>query len=225
MKSIKKYFIPLLASWLIRIIGLTIKTEVIGQGEVEELNSQGKRLIYAFWHGRQFLLAYHMRHRGIALMSSLSRDGDYQSRILHRLGYRIIRGSASRAGVSGLLGLIKEMKSGYDTTFAVDGPRGPLCEVKEGVIYAAKKVQANIVPVSSSAKKAQIFDKAWDKYLFPYPFTKGVIIFGQPYLISKEANIEEECKKLKACLDELTQEADERVKRNPKRNIDKMVKL
>ncbi|MBU2462138.1 DUF374 domain-containing protein, partial [bacterium] len=120
----KNYLIPLLASWLIRIIGRTVKTEVIGQEKVEELNAQGKRLVYAFWHGRQFLLAYHMRNREIALMSSLSRDGEHQSRILHRLGYRIVRGSASRAGIRGLLGLIKEMKSGYDSTFAVDGPRG-----------------------------------------------------------------------------------------------------
>ena len=212
MNRIKNHLIPLLASWLIKIIGWSVKTEVIGQEKVEELNAQGKRLVYAFWHGRQFLLAYRMRNREIALMSSLSRDGEHQSRILHRLGYRIVRGSASRAGIRGLLGLIKEMKSGYDSTFAVDGPRGPVCEVKEGVIYAAKKVRAYIVPVSSSAKRARIFNKAWDKYLFPYPFTKGVIIFGQPYLISKEADIEEECKKLKSCLDKLTQEADERAK-------------
>lgn len=212
MNRIKNYLIPLLASYLIKIIGWTVKTEVIGQEKVEELNGQGKKLVYAFWHGRQFLLTYHMRNREIVLMSSLSRDGEYQSRILHRLGYRIVRGSASRSGIRGLLGLIKEMKVGYDSTFAVDGPRGPLYEVKEGVIYAAKKVQAHIVPVSSSAKKARIFNNAWDRYLFPYPFTKGVIIFGQPYLVSKEANIEEECKKLKSCLDKLTREADERAK-------------
>lgn len=193
----------------------TLRLKVIGEEEVKQLHQEGKKLIYAFWHGRQFMLVSYLSHRQIALMTSLSRDGEYQSRILKRFGHRIVRGSYTRGGVRGLLGLLKEMRAGYDVGFAVDGPLGPIYEVKEGVIYAAKKEtglkpeKGYIVPLTTSAKKKWIFEKAWDKYLLPYLFTQGVIIFGKPYQVSKEADINQECKILKEKLDAITKQADE----------------
>lgn len=202
----KLYLFSILGTGLIWAISKTLRLKVIGQEKVEELTQQKKRIVYVFWHGRQFALVFYMRQRGIALLSSLSRDGEYQARILSNFGYRVVRGSTSRGGVKGLLGLAKEMRQGYDVTFAVDGPRGPAGEVKEGAVYLAKKMKAYLVPVSCGVKKGWIFTKAWDKYLLPKPFTKGVIIFGQPYLPTSE--ISEECHHLKQRLNILTEQAD-----------------
>lgn len=203
------FIIPFLAYLLVKLINKTLRIKVVGEDRVRELKQEGKKLIYAFWHGRQFILVSYLSHRQIVLMTSLSRDGEYQSRILKRFGCRIVRGSYTRGGVRGLLGLIKELRAGYDVGFAVDGPLGPVYEVKEGVIYAAKKEKGYIVPLTTSAKKNWIFEKAWDKYQLPYFFTQGVIIFGKPYQISKEADINQECKILKEKLVAITKQADE----------------
>ncbi|MFH1561989.1 MAG: lysophospholipid acyltransferase family protein [Nitrospirota bacterium] len=208
-QKILNSIIPLSAYLLAKWVNKTLKIKVIGEEEVRQLKQEGKKLIYAFWHGRQFMLVSYLSHHQIAVMTSLSRDGEYQSRILKRFGCRIVRGSYTRGGVRGLLGLIKEIRAGYDVGFAVDGPTGPVYEVKEGVIYAAKKEKGYIVPLTTSAKKSWIFQKAWDKYLLPHPFTQGIIIFGEPYQVSKEADIKQECKILKERLEAITKQADE----------------
>lgn len=208
------FIIPLSAYLLTKLINKTLRLKVVGEDEVKQLKQEGKRLIYAFWHGRQFMLVSYLSHRQrgkpqIAVMTSLSRDGEYQSKILKKFGCRIVRGSYTRGGVRGLLGLIKELRAGYDVGFAVDGPTGPVYEVKEGVIYAAKKEKGYIVPLTASAKKSWLFEKAWDKYLLPFPFSPAIIIFGKPYQVSEEADINQECKILKERLDTITKEADE----------------
>jgi lysophospholipid acyltransferase (LPLAT)-like uncharacterized protein len=96
------------------------------------------------------------------------------------LGYKVVRGSASRSGARGLIGLKKQMEEGYHATFAVDGPRGPLHEVKPGAIFLAKKSGAPVIPMISSANPAHIFSSAWDLFLMPWPFGKGAVVLGKP---------------------------------------------
>lgn len=208
-QKILNLIIPLLAYLTIKLLNKTLRVKVIGEDKVRQLKQEGKRIIYAFWHGRQSMLVPYMAKRQIVVMVSLSRDGEYQSKILKRFGYKICRGSYSRGGIRGLLNLIKELKAGFDAGFAVDGPRGPIYEPKEGIIFAAKKGNGYIVPVTASAKKKWILKKAWDKFLIPYPFTQGIIIFGLPYQISNEKDIKQECERLKEKLEAMTKQADE----------------
>jgi len=208
-QKILNFIIPLLVYLLVKLVNKTLRLKVIGEESVMQLKQKGKRMIYASWHGRQFILVPYMGNRNIAVMTSLSRDGEYQSKILKRFGYRVFRGSYTRGGVRGLLGLIKEIRAGYDTGFAVDGPRGPIYEPKEGIIFFAQKEKGYVVPLTAGAKKKWIFEKAWDKFQFPYPFTQAIIIFGQPYQISKDQDSKGECKKLKERLDAITKKADE----------------
>jgi lysophospholipid acyltransferase (LPLAT)-like uncharacterized protein len=123
-------------------------------------------------------------------MTSLSRDGELQSRVMAGLGYEVVRGSASRSGARGLIGLKKLMDRGWHATFAVDGPRGPIHEVKPGAVYLAKKTGAPVVPMASSAKPAHIFSRAWDLYLLPRPFAKGAVVFGEPIYFNADMSEE-----------------------------------
>jgi hypothetical protein len=150
-----------------------------------------------------------MANQQMAVMTSLSQDGEYLSRIFKRFRYRVHRGSYMRGGVRGLLGLIKDIKAGYDVGFAVDGPTGPIYEPKEGIIFFAKKTQCYIVPFTASSKNPWIFKKAWDKFMMPKPFSQSIIIFDTPYLVDKEADIVTECRKLKEKLDTITKQANE----------------
>ena len=51
------------------------------------------KLIFCGWHGRSFAFSDFFRKRGWHVIISHSSDGEMQSRIFGRLGYKVIRGS------------------------------------------------------------------------------------------------------------------------------------
>ena len=113
------------------------------------------------------------------MLASLSRDGRVQAGILTRLGFRVVAGSSTRGGASGLRGLMRWMGEGLDGAFAVDGPRGPLGLVKPGVVHLAWRTGATLVPITFFARAARRFDRAWDRYLLPRPFARTLILRGE----------------------------------------------
>ncbi len=199
--------LPSIASLLIRGISRTTRLTVEGEEEIDRLRADKERLLYVFWHGRQFLLVWYIQRKNpISLLSSLSSDGEMQAQILAKFGYDIVRGSSDRGGVSGLLGLKERVFSGNDIGLAADGPKGPAYFVKDGIIFAAKKFNMWIVPLTSSSYPNWTMKKAWDEYLLPVPGSRAIIKFGKPY--KPEGETSEETKILKERLDTLTKEAD-----------------
>jgi lysophospholipid acyltransferase (LPLAT)-like uncharacterized protein len=173
-------WLPAAARSLIRGITSTVRIRREGFEHFDSMQRSGEIAVLAFFHGRQFLLMGYFAGRKIATMASFSRDGELQTRVMRGLGYGIIRGSASRGGARGVIGLLKLMKKGYWPCFAVDGPKGPIHKVKPGAVYLAKKAGIPVIPLVSSARPAHIFEKAWDRYLLPLPFSRGTVILGDP---------------------------------------------
>ena len=68
------------------------------------------------------------------------------------LGYRPVRGSSTRGGARALLGAVRELQAGHSVAFTPDGPRGPRRELKPGVVAAAQRGGAVIVPVHAEAE-------------------------------------------------------------------------
>jgi len=189
----------------------TIRMRFVNREVPDRLASEGKNFIYAFWHGRQFLLFHNHRKSGIVIPASESRDGEIQAGILKQFGFDVVRGSSKRKGERALLGLVDGLRKGKNIAIAVDGPRGPLYEVKQGVAYLAGKLDKPIVPMASSARRYWILEKIWDKYLLPRPFTTGVIIYGDPITVQGIAEDELEAKRrdLETALNGLMARADE----------------
>lgn len=189
----------------------TIRMRFVNKEAPDRLASEGKNFIYAFWHGRQFLLFHSHRNSGIVIPASESRDGEIQAGILKRFGFDVVRGSSKRKGERVLLGMVDGLRKGRNIAFAVDGPRGPLYEVKPGVTYLAGKLNKPIVPVITSAKRYWILKKIWDKYLLPVPFTTGVVLYGEPITVNGIAGEELEAKgkELEGALNSLKTRADD----------------
>jgi len=190
-----------------RLLSSTLRLRTIGEEYVQaawEAPPTG-RITFAIWHGHQFPLTYTWRNKGLALLSSLSRDGTLQSLTLGGLGYYIIRGSTSRGAVRGLVGIIRAVKEGHDAVFAVDGPHGPYHVVKPGVIYTAWKSESTIVPATCAVKRAHIFHKAWDRYILPFPFSRGVLAYGEGMRVPTDTSADE--------LESLADELGERLER------------
>jgi lysophospholipid acyltransferase (LPLAT)-like uncharacterized protein len=208
---IREKLISFIGWALISIWSKTVRIRVVNKQIRDRLVTDGKNLIYAFWHGRQFLLFHYQRNSGIVIPASESRDGDIQAGILKRFGFNVVRGSSKRKGDRALLGMVEGLRKGKDIALAVDGPRGPIYEVKQGITYLAGKLNKPIVPVSTSAKKYWILEKIWDKYLLPMPFTQGVIVYGEPIVVrgTQEEELESKRRELANALNQVMAQADE----------------
>jgi lysophospholipid acyltransferase (LPLAT)-like uncharacterized protein len=180
---IREKVLSYIAWVLISIWSRTIRIQFVKKEIPDLLRAEGNNLIYAFWHGRQFLLFHNHRDTGIVIPASESRDGEIQAGVLQHFGFDVVRGSSKRKGDRALLGLVDGLRKGKNIALAVDGPRGPIYEVKQGITYLAGKLNKPIIPVSTSAKRFWILEKIWDKYMLPVPFTRGVIVYGEPIVV------------------------------------------
>jgi len=201
---------PFLGWLLISLWSMSVRTRKVRRDIPDGFKAAGENIIYAFWHGRQFLLFYNHRNAGAVIPASESRDGEIQAGILKYFGFNVVRGSSKRKGERALLGLVDGLRKGRDIALAVDGPRGPIYEAKQGITYLAGKLNKPIVPVSTSAKRFWILEKIWDKYLLPRPFSKGVIVYGEPIIVhgTGEEELESKRRELQSALRRLTCEAD-----------------
>ncbi|MCU0690746.1 MAG: DUF374 domain-containing protein [Polyangiaceae bacterium] len=136
--------------------------------------------VYALWHGQMMpLLAHRFRRRTVALVS-LSTDGEVLAGALRVFGVGVERGSSSRGGRDGLRAVVHRLRWGCDAAFAVDGPRGPRGVAKPGCLAAAHDAQAVVVPFAACAPSAWRLSRAWDGFEIPVPFSRIVVVLGQP---------------------------------------------
>ncbi len=190
---IRNLLVPTLAWFIINIISKSLKIEFMNGDIVERLRNEGKRIIYVLWHGKLFLATYTHRKKNIVILTSLSKDGDMLTAILEKFGYKCVRGSSSRGGTKALREMIRAIREGYDCAVAVDGPKGPLHEVKPGAIFLSQLTEAAIVPVTFKVEKKKVFEKSWDKFELPMPFSKARVVYGTPFYVNRGDDISQRC--------------------------------
>ncbi len=177
MLALKPVFGALLGA-LVRLWVRTWRVRVIG-----ELGSDTPR-VFAFWHGQQMGLLGAPRRRPLTTLVSWSRDGALQATVMRCLGLRVVRGSSSRGGASGLLAIARAIANGSDAAFAVDGPRGPRAVAKPGALTAARLGRASLVPIAHAARRSYVLGRAWDQFEVPLPFTRVFVVLGEPRELS-----------------------------------------
>lgn len=174
-------------AWLLaRAIGKTLRWTVVGGGNVEAA-ARGGKVCWASWHGRQLLTINVHAGQRVVVLASLSRDGDIQTAMLERFGYRVERGSSSRGAARGLLAMARAMREGWQPAIAVDGPRGPRHGVKPGIVALARYEGASIIPTMASCVSAWVVP-SWDRTVIPKPFTRAVIEYASPIAVPEDAD-------------------------------------
>ena len=178
----------------------------------KDIIRKDKPIIFSLWHGDFLSCLYTYRGvKEIAVMASLSKDGDLITKVLDSLGYQTIRGSSSRGGAKVLLEAVKKIKEGVTVAFTIDGPKGPVREVKPGIIKLAQKTGAPIVPLCLAYQNA-IKLHNWDGTRIPLPFSKNVIHVGKPLYIDSNVSVEEGCNRLKSYMFECENLAIQKLK-------------
>jgi lysophospholipid acyltransferase (LPLAT)-like uncharacterized protein len=175
--------------FLFHAIGKTLRYDVEGWENLEQVERDGKQPIFCFWHDRIFAGTYFFRNRKIIVMNSLSFDGAYMARFVQKLGYGSVRGSSTRGGTGALVEMIRLMRSGYATAFTVDGPRGPRYEAKLGPVLLAKKTADPLLPFLLECKELWSV-RSWDIAQIPKPFTRVKLMIEKPIYVAENAEDE-----------------------------------
>ena len=171
------------------------------------LRLQKKPIIYAFWHGRLFYMIFNHRNECITVMTSTSKDGEIISAVLDRYGFNTVRGSSTKRGNEAALKMFRLLKRNRECAIAVDGPVGPERVLKPGVFHLAKITGAAIVPMATAFKRFKVIH-SWDRYIIPMPFTRGVIAYGNPVYVPKDADESQYIKLITEKINETTGLAD-----------------
>jgi lysophospholipid acyltransferase (LPLAT)-like uncharacterized protein len=196
---------------LIKTIGLTLRMEVKGGENLDHIHSAGHRAIFTFWHSCIFTATWLWRKRGIVVMSSQSRDGEFTGRFIKRFGYGTARGSSSRGAGRALAEMSACLQNGIDVAFTIDGPRGPAYVAKSGAITLARHTGEAILPFHITARRS-IRLPSWDRLQIPLPFTRTAAFVGSPIYVSSESNsdqVNSKQEELQRSLDDLREQGEQ----------------
>lgn len=199
-----------LGALVLRVLFRTWRVEV--RDAAGDLVDRPEKVVYAFWHNRMLGFVHTHRRRGVTVMVSRHGDGEIIARIIEQFGFRTVRGSTTRGGVSALKALIDETAR-FDVAITPDGPRGPRYRLKPGVVLVASKSGRKVVYGSCAASRAWRF-QSWDRFIVPKPFARLVVRIEGPVEIPPEldeAATEAARRDLEARLNRLTAELDREV--------------
>lgn len=170
----------------IRVVGATLRFSWS-----EEEGATAERIarpgIYSFWHQCIFPAAALFRGQGIAVMTSLSFDGEFIARTIEKLGFRAVRGSSSRGAVGALLGMRREVEAGEAVAFTIDGPRGPRYVAKPGPVLLAQATGAPMAAFHIALEKAWVL-KSWDATRIPQPFSRALLRVSRAMVVAADAD-------------------------------------
>lgn len=190
--------------------------------EIRNVNypEQEHKVIFAMWHSDQCSLhgIPFEKRKNVNILISKSGDGEVIARVVQRWGFSTVRGSKDKGirkkgGVRATMEMIEKVNEGQNVAIMVDGPAGPLHEIKNGVIKVAKHTGGAIIPmVWYSPNKTLVRFPTWDKFKIPLGFTKIVNLYGEPIYVPENSTIEEDNaikEKLKQALFDLEKQAPE----------------
>lgn len=166
----------------LRLLGLTWRIRAIGDDGWRRLRAAQRPWVFALWHGELLALAWAHRDQGIVVLVSEHRDGEVITRVLERLGCRMVRGSTTRGGGRALMGLIRELEGGHSIAVTPDGPRGPAHQFQPGALVAAQRAGAPVVAMAVHADRAWHLG-SWDSFMIPKPFARVTIAYSDPTMV------------------------------------------
>ncbi len=177
------------------LVGRTTRWHIEGEAELHQAWREHEGgLIFSCWHSRILLLPVGwmlekkklgMGRGNPGIVISLSRDGQFVARAAEKLGLQVIRGSASnkkkkdknKGGAAAIREASNKLGRKGVVCITVDGPRGPRQRASLGAVLLAQRKGAKIVTYAFAAHPVKRL-KSWDRFVVPFPFGKGAVVFG-----------------------------------------------
>lgn len=133
--------------------------------------------IYIFWH-EYLLMPFYLRpHCGLTMLASQHQDADVLAALGQRIGMGVIRGSTYRGAITALRKLV-DTTDGESLVITPDGPRGPRRALAQGCIFLSSRLQIPLVLLGFGFDRPWRFQRAWDKFALPKPFSRCRVIMS-----------------------------------------------
>jgi lysophospholipid acyltransferase (LPLAT)-like uncharacterized protein len=201
----------------------TLDVRVYGMENLREVKRSGRNPLLVIWHGQGMLPMATFRNEHLCLYASHARDPNYKKylqvirwwtlRFIERMGYRVLDASQFKSESRGVIQFVDILRSGTGSVIAADGPQGPIYHAKPGPTFLAKKADVVLVPLGVAISGGFEMDQ-WDRFEIPWPFAHGVIVIGEPIMVSakaKDAELEAARLTLETRMNALTEEARARI--------------
>jgi lysophospholipid acyltransferase (LPLAT)-like uncharacterized protein len=190
----------------------TTRWTVVGQENLAPFVTDRAGVV-GWWHERLPLMPQLWRiaqrsgaPMGMRVLVSQHRDGRLIGTVIERFGVRLIYGSSSRRGASGLRACAAAIAAGDHVGITPDGPRGPRRVAARGIAQLAALSGAPVLPTSAQTTRRMTL-KSWDRMVVPLPFGRGVIVCG-PAIAVARADWQGRVAQIEAALNAAADEAD-----------------
>jgi lysophospholipid acyltransferase (LPLAT)-like uncharacterized protein len=169
--------------WLISsLLFLSCRVKEYGREDLDKCSQKGP-FIAALWHYSVFCSFTSIKGKDWVAMVSGSKDAEYVSELLNRVGVRTVRGSRGKGGlraIKDMVVIVKEQQR--NAVIIADGSQGPARKVQAGAILLASKSGTPIIPTAWALNRYKAF-RSWDRTILPMPFAKMVISYGEPLYV------------------------------------------
>jgi len=206
-KRLSGRFLPRLIYVAMRTIYASMRVQIVGADIPRLFHDRGEGVINVFWHGRLLMTQFAYEGRGLHVLASNHGDGEMIGNVARCFGFHLVRGSSSKRGAGALMELVRLARKNCDLAVTPDGPRGPAEVVKPGVAQVARITGRPVIPSAFSSSKAKQFN-SWDRFRLPYPFSRGVFVWGEPLYYREGEDMEEFRRRIEEALRETTAKAD-----------------
>ena len=183
--------IPVIA-WVayrfVRLIGPTLRSEIVGVHNAVQIRDRREPAIGAFWHRCIFPAIWYYRGRGIVVMNTTNFDGQWTRRVIEGVGFGTAQGSSTRGGLRGLMDMSRRLDAGEDVAFTIDGPRGPRYIAKPGPVILARRSGQPIILFHIGVENGRTLEKTWDHFQIPSPFTRAIIVMAPPIYVPHDTD-------------------------------------
>lgn len=191
-------FTSFLIYYFVFFYNLTLRYRYTGLENVtsaRSLGGSGGHLL-AIWHQNLFSGILAQNNKKYVVMTSRSKDGEIIARFVTKLGHIATRGSSRKGNVDkggkvALNEMIEILKSGVPGAITVDGPKGPIFEVKPGILIMSRDTKTPIVPYIVIPQNYWTF-KSWDKFRLPKPFSRIIVRYEEPFLVTEDASMNDQ---------------------------------
>lgn len=182
----KLFILSKIVTILFWLTMMTCRVKMRGNENIELLKKEGKNWVYSLWHNNILICTWLLRKNHPFGLVSLSKEGEAIAKVMQTFGWRLIRGSSSKKGMSALISMIKQVKKGELAAITPDGPRGPRYQLQSGAIMLAQKSGAPLIPCHVECSRQWVFTKSWDQHKFPKPFSTIYLSFGKPFYVPEK---------------------------------------
>lgn len=190
-------FVVAVAKAVIRLIWATCKVEkVIGAEHMDAAIAEGSPVIPCYWHQMHIFCTRYMldqvpRGLNVGFLISPSVSGEVPAAMARSWGASVVRGSPTRTGGQALRDMyLTVSKERVSPVITVDGPKGPAEVVKIGAVLLARLTRSPMIPMAYGASSAKLWN-SWDRFMVPRPFSRVVIVVGEPLRVPDGTPIDE----------------------------------